>query len=357
MSKKTYRLILGMALVVVCGLLYTSVYREINSSLVFAESEGYIEETDSDDVKMVMPSGSPIGIYVKTKGVMVIAIGQVKNSKGQSVSPCEELIKCGDYILEANGQEVDDKADLIDIISGSEGKSVDMLINRKGKQITVSVKPTLSFNKKYMLGIWVKDDISGIGTLTYVDEDGFGALGHSINDNDTGELFDISDGAIYKTELVNIVKSSDHTPGRLEGIINYSSSNIIGRVSSNSLYGIKGYMTRNTKGSITEGEWMPVARKTEAHLGDAVILSSVSGKPEYYKVKITGVDISASNGNKGLAIEVTDPELLKLTSGIVQGMSGTPIIQDGKLIGAITHVFVNEPTKGYGIFIEEMLGK
>ncbi len=382
MSVKYYRNILCAMLLSICSLIFVSVYNDVSSfydnttvsgkgsisinegepdmnPIIAAEStEGVSEEnTDEKDnaVHMVMPSGQPIGIYVKTKGVMVIGTGEIQTLQGNDVSPCRNLIETGDYIMEVNGTEVNDKEGLINAIEASKDKEIIMKVNRKGNEINVAVTPILSSNKKYMLGLWVKDDISGIGTLTYIDENGFGALGHSINDNDTGELFDISDGAIYQTELVNIVKSDGESPGRLEGIINYSSSNVIGRVKNNTLYGIKGYMTKNAYDYLASGEWMPIAHKKDAHLGEALLLSSVSGKPEYYEIEITGVDISDSSGNKGLEITIKDSRLLQLTSGIVQGMSGTPIIQDGKLLGAVTHVFLKDSAKGYGTFVEDMM--
>ncbi|MDE6025893.1 MAG: SpoIVB peptidase [Lachnospiraceae bacterium] len=382
MSVKYYRNILFAMLFSICSLIYVSVYNDVSSiygntavsgngsisineggsdmnPIIAAEStEGVSEEnTDEKDntVHMVMPSGKPIGIYVKTKGVMVIGTGEIQTLQGNNVSPCRNLIETGDYIMEINGTEVNDKEGLINAIEECRDEEIIMKVNRKGSEIDIAVTPILSSNKKYMLGLWVKDDIAGIGTLTYIDENGFGALGHSINDNDTGELFDISDGAIYETELVNIVKSDGEHPGRLEGIIDYSSSNVIGRVKNNTLYGIKGYMTKNAYENLASGEWMPIAQKEEAHLGDALILSSVSGKPEYYEIEITGVDVSDSSGNKGLEIVINDSRLLQLTSGIVQGMSGTPIIQDGKLLGAVTHVFLRDSARGYGTFVENIM--
>lgn len=307
--------------------------------------------------KRVMPSGVPIGIYVKTKGVMVVDIGVVTGMDGELYSPCKDILQSGDYVVNINGIEIDDKKSLVEEVEKSGGKPVILNVLRDEEYIGFEVLPVKNNEGKYKLGLWVKDDISGIGTLTYVDEDSFGALGHSINDNDTGIIFKISDGAIYNTKLVNIVKPDGKSPGRLEGVIDYSSSNIIGRVMDNTEYGISGLLSKNA-GEIQLGkEWMTLAPKEEVYVGPAYILSSVMGAPEYYEITVTKVNYDTSSGNKNMEIEITDPRLISLTDGIVQGMSGTPIIQNNRLIGAITHVFVNDSTKGYGVFIEYMIKK
>ena len=394
MSIKAYRHMLYAMLVVICCLICVTVFHDINSftNKLAVSGNGeltksYAREADAradmlqegqadgtvldgqtvenenttassektETVHMVMPSGKPIGIYVKTDGVMVIGTGEVKTKTGESCCPCMNIIESGDYITAINGIEVNDKEELISNVDKYGSSDVVISIRRKDRSMDVSVTPVLSVNDKYMLGLWVKDDISGIGTLTYVDENGFGALGHSINDTDTGELLKVGDGAIYNTQIINIVRTDGQSPGRLEGLIDYSSKNVIGRVNNNSSYGIKGYMTKNAGDYLSSGEWMPIGKKSETHLGPALILSAVSGEPKYYDVEITAIDISDSSQNKGLEIKIKDTELLNLTSGIVQGMSGTPIIQDGKLVGAVTHVFLRDSTRGYGTFVEDMI--
>lgn len=376
MFKKTYKRFLVILLAVVCGLIYIAADSEykklyLNESVLASEDAYYdiepatdtkenssesTEITDVDStVHMVIPSGEPIGIYVKTDGVMIIDTSKISGNDGKTYSPCDGKLKRGDYILSINNVNIEDKNDLIKVVGSSEGGSLSVEIKRDGQNLTENITPVKNKDGNYMLGLWVKDDISGIGTLTYIDENGFGALGHSINDNDTGVVFAISDGAIYSANLVNIVKSDGNSPGRLEGMIDYSSKNIVGRVITNGDYGIRGYMTKNGTQKLCSSEWIPVANKSEAHLGKAYILSSVSGKSEYYDVEITGIDISSSSGSKGIELKITDTRLLGLTSGIVQGMSGTPIIQDGKLLGAVTHVFLKDSTKGYGTFVESMM--
>lgn len=379
MRKERYRNLLMCALVGVCILMYfasdnryekdagteQSVLAEESSSVNVSDpseenteviSEGNLESReDGEDVHMVIPCGTPIGIYVKTEGVMVIDTSDILSSDGKTYTPCMGLLRQGDYIVSINNNPVEDKNDLITLVEESQGKTLDVGILRDNASLHVDIQPVKNKEGNYMLGLWVKDDISGIGTLTYIDEDGFGALGHSINDNDTGVAFQISDGAIYDANLINVVKPSGTNPGRLEGMIDYSAQHIIGRVIDNSSYGIQGYITSHGYDQLMQGEWIPVAKKSEAHLGDAYILSSITGESQYYSIEITGIDISSGADGKGLEIKVTDPRLLEQTNGIVQGMSGTPIIQDGKLLGAVTHVFLKDSTKGYGTFVEDMM--
>ncbi|MBR1815726.1 MAG: SpoIVB peptidase [Lachnospiraceae bacterium] len=368
-EKKQYRLILLMILAFVIYLISIVIGNDFLSGKLINDGI-YLPETSvsNDDnavnsgtfdikEKQVMPSGVPIGIYVKTEGVMVIDTGVISGYDGKIYSPCKDILQQGDYIVSIDGEAINDKKSLVEAVDRCNGNIVDIGVVRGTEELTFSVMPVKNSDGKYKLGIWVKDDISGIGTLTYVDEDSFAALGHSINDNDTGIIFRISDGAIYNANLVNIVKPFDKNPGRLEGIIDYSSANIIGRVKENTLYGISGTLSNNVSYTDYGTELISIAPKEEISLGPAYILSAISGKPEYYDIEITDINYDESAGSKSLEIKITDAELLSMTDGIVQGMSGTPIIQNNRLVGAITHVFVNDSTKGYGIFIEYMLAE
>ncbi len=352
--KKALRIILMTLLIMLLSVICFSFCGKKGTVNNVEEKHNAVAAKASNTPQMVIPSGKPIGIYVKTKGVMVINTTILLNAEGNEISPCKGELLPGDYIVSVNGEEIEDKKHLIRMIQDSQGNVLNIKLIREGEIHHVRLTPVKS-QGKYMLGLWVKDDISGIGTLTYVSEEGFGALGHSINDNDTGTIMSISDGAVYSTSLINIVKSDGNKPGRLEGMIDYSGNNIMGRVDANFEFGIKGYLTKKGRNTLLEGEWMPVASKEEAKIGEAFILSWISGEPEYYRIKITGVDISCNAGNKGLEIEIVDERLKKLTGGIVQGMSGTPIIQNGKLLGAITHVFVRDSSKGYGTFVQDMI--
>ena len=325
-----------------------------NSDNVHFESEDMVPDIFE---KKVMPSGKPIGIYVKTKGVMVIDTGVITGMDGKLYSPCKDILMRGDYVIDINGVNIEDKKSLVEVVDDCKGDPVTIRILRDGSELSYELTPVKNEEGRYKLGLWVKDDISGIGTLTFVDENSFAALGHSINDNDTGIIFNISDGAIYNTNLVNIIKPDANNPGRLEGVIDYSSQNIIGRVTGNTEFGISGFLVSDIDSDSLGYEWMNIAPKEEVTNGPAYILSSITGKPEYYSVIITNVNYDKASGNKSIELEITDERLISITDGIVQGMSGTPIIQNNRLVGAITHVFLNDSTKGYGIFIEYMLEK
>lgn len=360
MCKDRYRNFLVALLTLICTLMYFAYNKNVisqseNKSVLAEKVSDEQCESSFEDVRMVIPCGTPIGIYVKTDGVMVINTSEIMSRNGEKTSPCEGKLKQGDYIVSINGNLVEDKNDLIELVEESNGGELSIGIVRGEEELNVMATPVLNEKGNYMLGLWVKDDISGIGTLTYIDENGFGALGHSINDNDTGVAFSISDGAIYDANLINVVKPSGNNPGRLEGIIDYSGEHIVGRINNNSSCGIQGYMTKHGSDSLMSGEWIPVAKKEEAHLGKAYILSAVSGVADYYEVEITDINLSDNEDGKSLELKVTDERLLGITGGIVQGMSGTPIIQDGKLLGAVTHVFLRDSTNGYGIFVENML--
>lgn len=368
MKKKKYRAFLFALLMLVSAAFFTCLdnYRQnisyentisdndypvINN--VFDSLEQKNTVPCNNEVKMVIPCGNPVGIYVKSKGVMVTSVGTVAGVDGKKICPCENKLMVGDYIIKVSDIEIKDKKELIDMIKASEGKSMDITCTRDDTTFTTQVKPVKT-KQGYMLGLWVKDDISGIGTLTFIDENGFAALGHSINDNDTGEFFEVSDGAIYRTKMLNTIKPASGVPGRIEGVIDYNHNNIIGRIRTNSASGISGYITREADDIIDNAEWVPVAAPEEIHVGEAYIISGISGEREYYRVEITSIDLSDKK-SKNMEIKVTDERLLDLSGGIVQGMSGTPIIQDGKIVGAVTHVFVNNAARGYAISIDRMI--
>lgn len=304
---------------------------------------------------LVYPVGMPIGIYVKTTGVLIVGTGDFTSFDHVTVMPSEHLLQTGDYILSVDGVLVEGKADFVRRVAASEGNVMVMTIERDGEQFDVGVRPVRNEAGEYKLGIWVKDSAQGIGTLTYIDSDGhFGALGHGVSDSDIGVLLNLSDGALYRTDIIGITKGQRGIPGELTGIIRYTESNRIGIVTENTPVGIHGIAGETLMASL-EMEPLPIGLKQEVSRGEAQIYCNVDGRLRYYDVVITDIDYDSGNINKGITLQVTDPELLSITGGIVQGMSGSPIVQDGKLVGAITHVLVNDPQRGYGIFIESML--
>lgn len=312
-------------------------------------------QVDVVDTRYAIPCGSPIGIYLKSDGVMVIGTGRITGPDGMEVEPAFGILKTGDYIEAFNGKPMKTKEDLISAVNDSGGQDSVVTVRRDGEPIDVSVKPIASSDGKYKLGAWVRDDTQGIGTITYVDMNGnFGALGHGISDSDTGDLVETSQGALYSTEIMGIEKGTIGKPGLLSGVIYYGPQSHMGDISTNTNEGIFGTVNQQFKKQLT-GEPMEIACRQDVKPGIAYIRSNVSGELEDYEIEIQKVDYNASHKNKSMVIKVTDPRLLELTGGIVQGMSGSPIIQDGKLAGAVTHVFVQDASRGYGILIENML--
>ena len=305
--------------------------------------------------KELIPMGTPIGVYLKGKGVLVVGTGEFENEKGELADPSKELLFPGDYLLEMDGKMLEGKDDLIDRIELSEGKPITFTVERDGSKRKVIVTPSLNKVSKYKAGIWVRDDLQGVGTLTYVDADGkFGALGHGIADMDTGEVMHVTQGTLYQTQIVNLRRGKRGDPGELTGRIIYDDRYVLGEVYSNSELGIYGICNDIGK-KLASANAVPIGLKQEIQLGTAKVMCTLEDQVESFEVEITKVRLGQDGEGRGIELKVTDPELLRRTGGIIQGMSGSPIIQNGKIIGAVTHVLVSDPEKGYGIFIENML--
>lgn len=302
----------------------------------------------------VLVSGSPVGIYMETKGVLVIDSGEITDREGIRRTPAEHIIQSGDYICEIDGKVLTGKRQLMQLVRENQGEPMELQVIRHQETIKLEMTPVETEDGSYKLGIWVRDNIQGIGTLTYVEPNGtFGALGHGISDADTGERLEISDGDLYRADILSIRKGTAGTPGELRGVINYREENRIGTICGNSQYGIRGQME---PGKYTESmKRIPTGLKQEIQTGKAEIRCDIGDGIREYQCEILEIDSNARDTNKCFVLRITDDDLLSRTGGIVQGMSGSPVLQNGKLIGAITHVFVNDPTKGYGIFIENMM--
>ena len=302
----------------------------------------------------VLVSGSPVGIYMETKGVLVIDSGEITDREGIRRTPAEHIIQSGDYICESDGKVLTGKRQLMQLVRENQGEPMELQVIRHQETIKLEMTPVETEDGSYKLGIWVRDNIQGIGTLTYVEPNGtFGALGHGISDADTGERLEISDGDLYRADILSIRKGTAGTPGELRGVINYREENRIGTICGNSQYGIRGQME---PGKYTESmKKIPTGLKQEIQTGKAEIRCDIGDGIREYQCEILEIDSNARATNKCFVLRITDDDLLSRTGGIVQGMSGSPVLQNGKLIGAITHVFVNDPTKGYGIFIENMM--
>ena len=299
--------------------------------------------------------GAPVGIYMETRGVLILDAGELEMADGSTRSPAENIVKSGDYIQKANGRELEGKQQLADLVAASGGSDMVLEVWRQGENVKLQLTPVMTADGSYKLGIWVRDNIQGIGTLTYVEEDGsFGALGHGISDVDVGEILAVGGGELYRADILSVVKGQDGIPGELKGVIRYYPEERIGEITDNSVMGIHGTLSEQGISSLPLRS-VEISGKEEVRTGPASLLCMTDGTVQEYAIEITQIDWNKQDTNKCFTIRVTDPELLERTGGIVQGMSGSPILQDGRLMGAVTHVLVNDPAQGYGIFIENML--
>lgn len=311
--------------------------------------------TNSVDQEMVIPGGMPIGIYMETDGVLVLATECIQCVDGTEYEPAKNLVKEGDYIVAINGEEIDNKNELVKAVNRLESASVVLGLRRSEEYIEVKLQCAEVDTDEYKLGIWVKDNIQGLGTVTYMTLDSeFGALGHGIHDSETEELLEIAEGTVYETSIVGVQKGQKGEPGGLEGVIIYNRYNVLGAIEENTENGIFGTI-EDIDRLFENQEPMKVCKKEEVKLGAATIRCTVDGAVGEYDILIKNVDQYTADDNKSIIIEIVDEELIALTGGIVQGMSGSPILQNGKIVGAVTHVLVNDPARGYGIFIEDML--
>ena len=306
---------------------------------------------------VVIPSGEAIGLRLFTSGVLVVGMSEIKGEDNNNHMPYKDSgIKEGDMITKVDNEVITCTADLTNKINNSNGNEVTLTYVRNGNNYNTNIVPTKINEDEYKLGLWVRDAASGVGTITFYEPTtgAFAALGHGILDVDTEELIDIARGDIVTSKIISIVKGEKGKPGELQGSI--ENGKIIGEVYKNTNFGIYGKLNniqdlkKNTK---NEMEVMP---RDEVKEGKASILCTLeNGKQEEYEIEIEKVYTASNRANKNMIIKVTDKRLLEKTGGIIQGMSGSPILQDGKFVGAVTHVMVNNPEKGYGIFADTML--
>ena len=302
------------------------------------------------DGQKVIPSGQVVGIYVETNGLLVIDADGFTGENGVDHAPSKNKLYRGDYIKKIDGADVLSKKQFIEKINQSNGNSVTLTVSRRSKVLKIKIKPEFSkTDHMYKIGAWIRDNTQGIGTMTYIKKDSFGGLGHGIYDMDTGKLLKIKGGFLLTPQIYSIKKGKSGTPGEIVGSIEYKEENIIGSIKKNTEKGIYGTV------SDTESKAYEIGYRQDVKKGKAYILSNLTGSMKKYEIRISKVVPSDTDVLKSMEIEVTDKRLLNLTNGIIQGMSGSPIIQDGKLIGAVTHVFVDDPTKGYAILMETMI--
>lgn len=302
--------------------------------------------------KMVVPGGSPFGIKMHTNGVMVVGMSDIQVGT-ENLNPAKDAgLKIGDIITYIDDQKVDGNTDVAQYIAKCGGDVIKFTVIRDGGSMNFYVQPIESeYDKGYKAGIWVRDSSAGIGTMTYYDPESgsFAGLGHAICDVDTGNIMPLSSGEIVDVNISGINAGQSGKPGELKG--SFVGTGPVGKLTRNTESGIFGTLHTPYFGM----DAVPMALKQEVEPGSAYILSTISGnKPRKFEIVVEKVNYSDVNPTKNMVIRVVDNDLLSATGGIVQGMSGSPIIQNGKLVGAITHVFVNDPTRGYGIFAENM---
>ncbi|MFB6465876.1 SpoIVB peptidase [Cytobacillus sp. Hz8] len=307
----------------------------------------------------VIPGGQSIGVKLNSVGVLVVGHHQVHTDKGK-VSPGDLAgIKVGDIITEINGQKIEKMADVAPFVqkAGQSGEALNIVISRESGKVKTKLKPLKEKDSEnYRLGLYIRDSAAGIGTLTFYHADSkkYGALGHVISDMDTKKPIVVEDGQIVRSTVTSIEKGSNGDPG--EKLARFSSDKkVIGNIEKNSPFGIFGKLNHHLTNGIMDKP-MPIALSNQVKEGSAKILTVVDNDDvQQFDIEIVSTIPQKFPATKGMVIKVTDPKLLKKTGGIVQGMSGSPIIQNGKVVGAVTHVFVNDPTSGYGVHIEWML--
>ena len=296
--------------------------------------------------RTLIPGGQSVGLGMQMEGVMVVGVA--------SGSDAAQKLKPGDTVLSLNGQRVTSAEQITQLVSRYEGQTMSLSCLRDGEAFDTKVRP-LTQDGAWRLGIWVRSSTAGVGTLTYYDpEKGvYGALGHSVSDSDTGRIFTVRDGKLWRAQVVDVKKGLRGAPGELRGSF-LKENRVLGTIEKNTVFGVYGKADAITSPLYSSG--LPVASRSSVHTGKATILSTVDDAGvRAYQVEIVEVARQKSPSPKSFVIRVTDPALIEKTGGIVQGMSGSPVIQDGHLVGAVTHVFVDDPLMGYGLYIEWML--
>lgn len=304
------------------------------------------------DTPLVVPSGAPFGIKLLTDGVIVVEVSSFETDSGFKCPAKECGIRAGDIIKSIDGKTVNSNSEVEKIISSCGGKALNFNVERDEKSFSLKLTPVkCSADGEYRAGLWVRDSSAGIGTMTfYRPTDGaFAGLGHPVCDVDTGKMFPLSSGEVVKVSINGVKKGRSGSPGELMG--GFLSSSAVGSLKLNSESGLYGILDNYNENASA----IPLGLRQNIKTGKAYIYTTVNGMtPEKYEIVIEKIDLADSEESRNMIIRVTDEKLLRETGGIVQGMSGSPIIQDGKLVGAVTHVFVNNPTKGYAIFADSM---
>lgn len=309
---------------------------------------------DVIEQEKVMPSGKAVGLYIQSDGIMVLGTAKVQGKDGLSYEPAKDILQPGDTIYQVENTPVKNINQVAEIVEKCHKKKITLKVKRNGNALRVKIDLVQGKDGDRQLGVWLREDTEGIGTLSFVTrKNQFAALGHGITDIDTGKVIPLEQGTVYSARIEDIKKGKRGEPGELVGSVSLDRRNCVGSIESNSSLGITGKI-QNSSYAYREEQALPIGLKQDVKKGKAWILCQLGMTVEKYEVSIEEINLN-SRDNKGMVIRMTDKELLKRSGGIVQGMSGAPIIQNGKVIGAVTHVFVNDPTGGYGTFMENML--
>ena len=300
----------------------------------------------------VIPLGKAIGMKLYTQGVLVVGMSEIEGIKPYQNSG----IEAGDRIIEVNSTKVANTDELTECVNRSKGNKVEIKFISEDEEKTTSIEPVKTAENEYKLGLWVRDAAAGVGTLTFYEPStkSFASLGHGINDVDTLELINIASGELTTTNILDIIKGEDGTPGEIRGSIDNGRK--IGNISKNTAFGVYGTVTNSETLDLYAGKEMEVANRSEIKTGKAQILCELeNGKIGTYEIEIQKIFTENNRDNKSMLIKITDEDLIEKTGGIIQGMSGAPIIQNGKFIGAVTHVLVNDSKAGYAVFADLMI--
>ncbi|MDK2835421.1 MAG: stage sporulation protein [Thermosediminibacterales bacterium] len=306
----------------------------------------------------VIPGGHSIGVKLRSKGVIVVGFSMIPGTDSRETCPGKEAgLQLGDLITEINDVELESVDHMAEIINNNGGKPLKLKVKRDKVYKEITLVPKYNYeDETYQIGIWIRDIAAGVGTLTFYEPNRkiFGALGHIISDVDTGKPFELGEGEIINAKVAAIEKGKRNQPGEKKGVF-IEENEVIGKIIKNTKFGIYGILKTSLENPIYNKS-IPVALVSQVKEGPAEILTVIDNdKIEKYDIKIIRLFNQNGPREKGMIIKITDKKLLSKTGGIIQGMSGSPIIQNGKLVGAVTHVFVNDPTKGYGIFAEWMI--
>ncbi len=301
--------------------------------------------------------GMPVGMTLHSKGVIVLGIGTVLTENGAVKPFLDSRIREGDVIISINGGEILSVEDINRIINApdSAGKEVEICFTRRGNTMCIKALPALdAATKLYKLGLWIRDNAAGVGTMTYIKKDmRFGALGHPICDADVGGILPIRGGNIYKCNIVGVIKGQKGVPGELRGMF-LKSRTKLGTIDVNNRFGVFGNLSERPENKLYP-QPVKCATRDLVKPGPASIVSTVGDEIREYSIEIIKTNFQTAQSEKSMVLKVTDERLLNETGGIVQGMSGSPILQNGRLCGAVTHVFINDPTKGFGVYLDWML--